>query len=138
MAVDPAEAIEAHRAFIARRRALRPSEECRTPTSDEWDAFLAHFEIRDHLNVRGVATAGEAVRDSGGPRRCADVGPTAVPVRAVPAEAQGDTGASGTGGDLAVVDHDLGVGAFGDACLVGAVTAVVVCRAVTLPGRMRT
>jgi integrase len=44
-AVYPAEAIEAHRAF-ARRRATRPSEEYRTPTDEEWDAFLAHFEKR--------------------------------------------------------------------------------------------
>ncbi|MFI6493264.1 hypothetical protein [Streptomyces sp. NPDC050564] len=43
-AVHPAETIEAHRAFIARRRATRPSEEYRTPTEEEWDAFLAHFE----------------------------------------------------------------------------------------------
>lgn len=40
------EAIEAHRSFIARRRATRPSEEYRTPTEDEWDDFLAHFEKR--------------------------------------------------------------------------------------------
>lgn len=45
-AVYPAEAIEAHRAFIARRRASRPGEEYRTPTDQEWDAFLAHFEKR--------------------------------------------------------------------------------------------
>ncbi len=45
-AVYPAEAIEAHRAFIARRRAARPGEEYRTPTDDEWDEFLAHFEKR--------------------------------------------------------------------------------------------
>ena len=45
-AVYPSEAIEAHRAFIARRRATRPSEEYRTPTDEEWDAFLAHFEKR--------------------------------------------------------------------------------------------
>ena len=45
-AVYPAEAIEAHRAFIARRRATRPSEEYRTPTEEERDAFLAHFEKR--------------------------------------------------------------------------------------------
>ena len=45
-AVYPMEAIEAHRAFIARRRATRPSEEYRTPTEDEWDEFLAHFEKR--------------------------------------------------------------------------------------------
>ncbi|TMR88522.1 site-specific integrase [Nonomuraea basaltis] len=45
-AIYPTEAIEAHRAFIARRRATRPSEEYRTPTDDEWDEFLAHFEKR--------------------------------------------------------------------------------------------
>ena len=45
-AIYPAEAIEAHRAFIARRRATRPSQEYRTPTDEEWDAFLAHFEKR--------------------------------------------------------------------------------------------
>ncbi|MET9078208.1 site-specific integrase [Streptomyces sp. NPDC004232] len=55
-AVYPAEAIEAHRAFIARRRALRPSEEYRTPTSEEWDAFLAHFEKRK-LSVGTCARA---------------------------------------------------------------------------------
>jgi integrase len=45
-AIYPAETIEAHRAFIARRRATRPSEEYRTHTDEEWDAFLAHFEKR--------------------------------------------------------------------------------------------
>lgn len=45
-AVYPAEAIEAYRAFIARRRTIRPSEEYRTPTDQEWDAFLAHFQKR--------------------------------------------------------------------------------------------
>ena len=45
-AIYPAETIEAHRAFIARRRATRPSEEYRTPTDEEWDAFLSHFEKR--------------------------------------------------------------------------------------------
>ncbi|WP_406011728.1 site-specific integrase [Streptomyces sp. NBC_00984] len=45
-AVYPAETIEAHRAFIACRRASRPGEEYRTPTAEEWDSFLAHFEKR--------------------------------------------------------------------------------------------
>jgi hypothetical protein len=45
-AIYPTEAIEAHRAFIARRRAARPSEEYHTPTDTEWDEFLAHFEKR--------------------------------------------------------------------------------------------
>ena len=36
----PEEAIRGHRAFIAQRRAIRPSEEYRTPTDAEWDEFL--------------------------------------------------------------------------------------------------
>jgi hypothetical protein len=42
----PEEAIRGHRAFIAQRRAARPSEEYRTPTDAEWDEFLGHFEHR--------------------------------------------------------------------------------------------
>src|SRR6266581_186391 len=45
-AVYPEEVINAHRAFIARRRALRPGEEYRTPTDDEWAEFIGHFEHR--------------------------------------------------------------------------------------------
>ena len=45
-AVYPEEAINGHRAFLARRRALRPSEEYRTPTDEEWEEFLGHFERR--------------------------------------------------------------------------------------------
>ena len=45
-AVYPEEAIQAHLAFLARRRALRPSEEYRVPTDEEWGEFLGHFERR--------------------------------------------------------------------------------------------
>ncbi|MGH9055910.1 MAG: tyrosine-type recombinase/integrase [Acidimicrobiales bacterium] len=45
-AVYPDEAIQAHLAFLARRRALRPSEEYRVPTDEEWQEFLGHFERR--------------------------------------------------------------------------------------------
>ena len=45
-AVYPEEAIRGHRAFIAQRRAARPSEEYRTPTDAEWDEFLGHFQRR--------------------------------------------------------------------------------------------
>ena len=45
-AVYPEEAIQSHLAFLARRRALRPTEEYRTPTDDEWTEFLGHFERR--------------------------------------------------------------------------------------------
>lgn len=46
LAVYPEEAIQAHTAFLARRRSLRPSEEYRVPTDDEWQEFLGHFERR--------------------------------------------------------------------------------------------
>jgi integrase len=45
-AVYPEEVITGHRAFIARRRSLRPGEEYRTPTDQEWEEFLGHFERR--------------------------------------------------------------------------------------------
>jgi hypothetical protein len=45
-AVYPDEAIQAHLSFLARRRTLRPSEEYRVPTDQEWTEFLGHFERR--------------------------------------------------------------------------------------------
>jgi len=45
-AVYPDEAIQAHLAFLARRRALRPTDEYRVPTDQEWQEFLGHFERR--------------------------------------------------------------------------------------------
>ncbi|MEU7017125.1 site-specific integrase [Streptomyces sp. NPDC046385] len=55
-AVYPTETIEAHRAFLSRRRALRPAEEYRTPTDAEWEDFLGHFERRK-LSVGTCARA---------------------------------------------------------------------------------
>jgi hypothetical protein len=40
-AVYPDQAIQAHLAFLARRRAVRATEEYRTPTDAEWEEFLA-------------------------------------------------------------------------------------------------
>jgi hypothetical protein len=45
-AVYPSEVINGHRTYIARRRALRPSDEYRVPTEQEWNDFLGHFERR--------------------------------------------------------------------------------------------
>jgi len=45
-ATYPEEVITHHQAFIARRRALRPTDEYRTPTDEEWEEFLGHFERR--------------------------------------------------------------------------------------------
>ena len=44
--IYPEKVITGHRAFLARRRQLRPAEEYRTPTDAEWDEFLGHFERR--------------------------------------------------------------------------------------------
>ena len=46
IAVYDQDVIDHHRAFIARRRKLRPSEEYREPTDSEWDEFLGHFAKR--------------------------------------------------------------------------------------------
>lgn len=45
-AIYSEDVITHHRAFIARRRALRPSEEYRELTPEEWQEFLGHFELR--------------------------------------------------------------------------------------------
>ncbi|MFC7585625.1 hypothetical protein ACFQYP_19190 [Nonomuraea antimicrobica] len=45
-AVYPEEVINGHHAFITRRCATRPGEEYRTPTDQEWEEFLGHFERR--------------------------------------------------------------------------------------------
>lgn len=46
VAVYDHDVIDHHRAYIARRRALRPSQEYREPTESEWDEFLGHFAQR--------------------------------------------------------------------------------------------
>ena len=45
-AVYSEDVVSHHRAFIARRRAMRPGEEYRDLTPEEWDSFLHHFELR--------------------------------------------------------------------------------------------
>ena len=40
----------AHLAFLARRRALRPTEEYRTPTDAEWEEFLGPPVNCTHLD----------------------------------------------------------------------------------------
>ncbi|MFF1655149.1 tyrosine-type recombinase/integrase [Streptomyces sp. NPDC058255] len=45
-AIYPEDVVSHHRAFIARRRTERPSEEYRELTATEWNEFLAHFELR--------------------------------------------------------------------------------------------
>jgi len=46
VAVYQDDVIRHHRAFIARRRALRPSSEYREPTTEEWAEFAQHFAKR--------------------------------------------------------------------------------------------
>jgi integrase len=46
VAVYDQDVIDHHRAFIARRRSIRPSAEYREPTDAEWTEFLGHFERR--------------------------------------------------------------------------------------------
>jgi hypothetical protein len=46
VAIYDQDVIDHHRAFISRRRTLRPAEEYREPTDSEWDEFLGHFAQR--------------------------------------------------------------------------------------------
>lgn len=46
LAIYDHDVIDHHRAYIARRRSLRPSQEYREPTDSEWDEFLGHFAQR--------------------------------------------------------------------------------------------
>ncbi|MFJ9666737.1 integrase [Streptomyces sp. NPDC101219] len=46
LAIYPEDVIAHHRSYIARRRKLRPSEEYRDLTPDEWNEFITHFELR--------------------------------------------------------------------------------------------
>ena len=52
-AVYPEEVINGHRAYIARRRALRPTEEYRTPTDEEWAGTCAFTGRRRKRFTRG-------------------------------------------------------------------------------------
>src|SRR5207247_5117996 len=45
-AVYPEEVINSHRAFITRRRSLRPAQEYHTPTDAEWEELPGHFQRR--------------------------------------------------------------------------------------------
>ncbi len=60
-AIYPEDVISHHRGFIARRRTERPSEEYRDLAPEEWDEFLAHFELRK-------VALGICGRDYGTPR----------------------------------------------------------------------
>lgn len=46
LAVFQDELIRSYRAFLAQRRALRPTAEYREPTDAEWDEFQQHFHLR--------------------------------------------------------------------------------------------
>ncbi len=56
VAVYDQDVVEHYRGFLARRRAVRPSEEYHEPTDAEWDEFLGHFQKRKvELGVCGRA-----------------------------------------------------------------------------------
>jgi len=56
LAIYDQDVIAHHCGFLARRRALRPSEEYREPTDAEWEDFLSHFEKRKvELGICGRA-----------------------------------------------------------------------------------
>ncbi|MCX5215666.1 site-specific integrase [Kitasatospora sp. NBC_00240] len=63
-AVYPQAVLEAHRAFIARRRSVRPTEEYRAVSTEEWDEFLGHFARRKlSLGTCGRAYGSDCVHE---------------------------------------------------------------------------
>ena len=62
-AVYPEEAIQAHLAFLARRRALRPTDEYRVPTDAEWQEFLAISSGERSPPEYAAAPSGPNTRD---------------------------------------------------------------------------
>ena len=65
------------RAFIARRRSARPSQEYRVPTDEEWAEFLGHFEHRKvalgDFGVSGRAMMAALIAGQRNPRALAQL-----------------------------------------------------------------
>ncbi|GGR16658.1 site-specific integrase [Agromyces mediolanus] len=62
---------EHHRSFIDARRALRPAEEYRPPSPEEWEEFLGHYQQRQtEFGLCGRAYGSSCVHD-GACLRCA-------------------------------------------------------------------
>jgi integrase len=95
-AVYPEEAIQAHLAFLARRRSLRPSEEYRVPTDEEWAEFLGlPVDCTSSGSSIGRTTrSAERVRCGRGHTACTDGGAGICP--------GGGSGAGGAGDAVAV------------------------------------
>ena len=75
-AVYPEEAIRAHLAFLARRRALRPTEEYRVPTDEEWQQFLGHFQRRKvSTGTCGRAFGTPCIHEHASAARCSGLTP---------------------------------------------------------------
>ena len=95
-AVYPEEVINAHRAFIARRRATRPSEEYRVPSDEEWEEFLA-LPVNctsSGSSIGRTTRSAERVRCGRGHTACTDGGAGICP--------GGGSGAGGAGDAVAV------------------------------------
>ena len=75
-AVYPEEVINGHRAFITRRRSLRPTAEYRIPTDEEWAGFLGlPVNCTSSGSLTGhQAWSAERVRRDRGHAACADGG----------------------------------------------------------------
>jgi hypothetical protein len=99
-AIYPDEAIQAHLAFLARRRSLRPSEEYRVPTDAEWEEFLGlPINCTSSGSSTGRTTwSAERVRRGRGRTTCIDGGAGICPGVG--------GGAGGAGGAVAVLRRE--------------------------------
>jgi hypothetical protein len=111
-AVYPEEVISGHRAFIARRRALRPAAEYRIPTDEEWQQFLG-LPVNctsSGSSIGGTTRSAERVRRGRGRTAGTDGGAGICPGVG--------SGAGGAGGGVAVLRREQRRrGARGGECL---------------------
>ena len=64
LAVFPEHIVTTYRAFLAKRRSIRPEVEYREPTTAEWQEFQDHFELRKvELGVCGRPYGTECVHE---------------------------------------------------------------------------
>ena len=110
-AVYPEEVINGHRAFIARRRSLRPAAEYRVPTDEEWAEFLGHFNAARSPSAAAAvptrprastSTPACAARFSGPTRPASPAGADLRNLTARIAEAEQTTGSARPGPEMAL------------------------------------
>ncbi|GLW74957.1 hypothetical protein Kpho02_72540 [Kitasatospora phosalacinea] len=101
MAVYSEDILRHYRAFLAKRRKLRPSEEYRDPTAEEWEEFHKHFAKRKvELGTCGRGYGTPCAHEHARAARSYNPTPTrrADSMRSLPASASGSPRPTNAGG----------------------------------------